>query len=105
VFVSGSAFLAFAFGAFVLVAVTYVAVRLTGRAGPVTLIRVMALMFVVVAAVVLAFGSFATETKTAAFTVLGTIAGYLAASRTPGTTKTERDLATGAEITTRRDDT
>ncbi|WP_431837855.1 hypothetical protein [Cellulomonas sp. Y8] len=102
-FVSGAGFLAFAFGAFLVVAGTYVLLRLRGKEGPVTLVRVMALMFVVVAAVVLAFGSVASETKTAAFTVLGTIAGYLAASRTPGTTKTVRDTTTGVETTTRRD--
>jgi len=101
--VSGAGFLVFAFGAFLVVAGTYVLLRVRGKEGPVTLVRVMALMFVVVAAVVLAFGSAPTETKTAAFTVLGTIAGYLAASRTPGTTKTVRDAATGVETTTRRD--
>lgn len=61
---------------------------LNGKTRPLTLVRILALMFVVAAAVVLVVAEAPTEAKTAAFTLLGTIAGYLAGTRSPTTTTT-----------------
>lgn len=66
----------------------YALVVLTGKAKGITFVRLYALIVVAVLATMLAVTGVAVEAKAAAFTLLGTIAGFLAGKQAETTTKT-----------------
>lgn len=80
------------FGVFAIVVgcAIYALVVLKGKAKGITFIRLYALIVVAVLATMLAVTDVAGEAKAAAFTLLGTIAGYLAGKRDETTTTTTK---------------
>lgn len=86
-------------------AVVYVLARLkqahglTGAASYATFARLYGLTTVAILAVLLAFSNVAAESLSAAFALLGTIAGYLAGASSPTTTTTQKPVDGGVEVT------
>lgn len=87
-------FLLFALVVVGIVAFVYHQLATSDKDRPITLTRVVALICVVAAAVALAFSGAPAEALTAAFTLLGIVAGYLAGSKTP--VKRTEDITPGA---------
>lgn len=88
-------FLLFAVVVVVVVALVYRELAAAKLDRPIVLTRVVALIAVVAAAVALAFSGAPSEALTAAFTLLGIVAGYLAGSKTPA--RVTEDITPGAE--------
>jgi asparagine N-glycosylation enzyme membrane subunit Stt3 len=91
------------FGVFAIVVgcAIYALVVLTGKAKGITFIRLYALVVIAVLAAMLAVTNVTGEAKAAAFTLLGTIAGYLAGKRDETTTRTTPAQGQGgATVTT-----